>query len=113
MDLMQSIIAHLTNELDVRVATERPANPPKELVTVVRTGGGGSRFYQNARVVIHAWSTSDLEAYELGTKVADAMFTLPAFAVNVFDVTQNSFYSNIYTDGTRRWSSAFDIAFNR
>lgn len=113
MDLIQTIVAHLNNVLDVRVATERPANPPEELVTVRLVGSSGAVYFQQARVVIHAWSTSDAKAYRLGKRVADAMFDLPAVADNVVSVTQDSFYPNNYTDGTRRYSSAFVIPFNR
>lgn len=114
MDLLRDVVANLAEKLDgVRVATERPENAPTELVTVARTGGGGDEFAQTARFVIHAWGESEASAYKLGMRAADAMFQLPAFSVNVVDVEQNSFYSNIYTDGTRRWSGAYDIYHNR
>lgn len=114
MDLIKDIVAHLTEELGgVRVATERPANSPKQLVTVVRTGGGGSEFAQTAQVVIATWGESDKDAYNLGRRVADAMFGLPGYSDNVVEVTQNSFYKDTYTDGTRRWSSAYNIYHNR
>lgn len=113
MDVMQEIVAHLATVLDCRVSTERPANPPKKMVTVVRAGGGGSRFTDTARVVIHAWGSTDAEAYQLGRDAAMAMFSLPGAAVDVAEVTQDSFYSNIYTDGTRRWSGAYVIVTNR
>lgn len=113
MDVMASIVSHLSSELGCMVSTERPANPPKRMVTAIRAGGGGSRFMDTARVVIHAWGQSEKDAYTLGMEAADAMFSLPGAAENVAEVTQDSFYSNIYTDGTRRWSGAYVIVTNR
>ena len=34
-------------------------------------------------------------------------------AANVADVTQDSLYSNVHPDGTRRWSGAYVITTNR
>lgn len=113
MDILASIVSHLSTELGCPVSTERPVNPPSKMVTVIRAGGGGSRFMDTARVLIHTWGSSDSEAYLLGRKAAKAMFSLPAVADNVAEVTQDSFYSNIYTDGTRRWSGAYVIVTNR
>lgn len=113
MDVMASIVSHLSGELGCMVSTERPANPPKRMVTVIRAGGGGSRFMDTARVVVHAWGASEKDAYTLGLEAAGAMFTLPGADDNVAEVTQDSFYQNIYTDGTRRWSGAYVIVTNR
>ena len=70
-------------------------------------------FLDRATVTVHAWSTSESGAYSLARKAEDAMFSLPSAADNVAEVTQNSLYSNIYSDGTRRWSGAYIIAYNR
>ena len=113
MDVLKEIVAGLSSMLDVRVATERPANPPKTMVTVVRTGGGGSRFMDSPRIIVHAWGQSEDEAYKLGREAEQAMFALPSYSDNIAEVTQNSFYSNIYTDGTRRWSGAYVLVCNR
>lgn len=113
MDVMRAIVAHLSEELDCRVSTERPANPPKRMVTVTRAGGGGSVFLDSPRIVVHAWGESESDAYALGMEAAAAMFTLPGAADNIAEVTQDSFYSNIYPDGTRRWSGAYVLICNR
>lgn len=113
MNLLQAIVAHLTNELDVRVATEKPANTKPPFVTVVRNGGGGNEFTDEARISVHCWGRTETEAYELGLLAASAMFQLIAFENNVVSCTQQSFYSNIYTDGTRRWTGVYNIYCNR
>lgn len=113
MDIMKEVIAHLSSVLDVRVATERPANPPNRLVTVTRTGGGGSVFMDSPRITAHAWAESETQAYLLGMEVAKAMFSLPSASANIAEATQDSFYSNIYPDGTRRWSGSYVLICNR
>lgn len=113
MDVSKAIVQHLKNALGVRVATERPATALTPLVTIVRGGGGGDRFREQARYSIHAWEKTETEAYKLGMQVADAMFDLPASEVNIANVEQDSFYSNIYEDGTRRWTGVYIITNNR
>lgn len=113
MDILLDTVSHLSDSLDCRVATERPANPPGEMVTVTRVGGGGSMFLDSPRVSVHAWAETEAEAYKLGMAAADAMFSLPAHSPDVAEVTQNSFYSNIYPDGTRRWSGVYVVTCNR
>lgn len=113
MDVLKAVVAHLSSELDCRVSTERPANPPETMVTVTRTGGGGSAFRETPRVIVHAWGETEMGAYQLGLAATEAMFTLPGSSDNIAEVTQDSFYSNIYPDGSRRWSSAFVLACNR
>lgn len=113
MDVLKATVDHLAASLDCRVSSERPANPPNEMVTVIRMGGGGSQFIDRARIVVHAWSSSEASAYALARKAEEAMFTLPGAEHDVASVDQDSFYSNIYVDGTRRWSSAYIITTNR
>lgn len=43
MDVLKATVDHLAASLDCRVSSERPANPPNEMVTVIRMGGGGSQ----------------------------------------------------------------------
>lgn len=113
MDLLKAAIDHLDSELPCPVSSERPAEPPVERVTVVRMGGGGSQFVDRARILVHAWSSSDSSAYRLARMAEAAMFTLPGAEHNVAEVLQDSFYSNISADGTRRWSSAYIVTTNR
>ena len=113
MDGSKAIVAHLTQELGCRVSTERPASPPDRMVTAVRLGGGGSMFRETSRYAIHAWAASEKDAYKLGMEAAEAMFSLPGSAPNVAHVEQDSFYSNIYPDGSPRWTGAYTIISNR
>lgn len=113
MDVLKATIDHLSASLGCRVSSERPASPPKEMVTVIRMGGGGSQFIDRARIVVHAWGDSEASAYSLARRAESAMFTLPGAEHDVSEVLQDSFYSNIYVDGTRRWSSAYIITTNR
>lgn len=113
MDISKAVVAHLSRELGVRVSTERPESPPERMVTVSRTGGGGSAFVERPRVVVHAWDGSESGAYRLAMAAAGAMFSLPAAEANVADVTQDSLYSNTYPDGTRRWTGVYVITCNR
>ena len=67
---------------------------------------------------VAAWMANREKAARMGVRLrpmdaADAMFSLPSSDDNVAEVTQDSFYSNIYTDGTRRWSGAYVIVTNR
>lgn len=113
MDVLESTVSHLSSKLGVRVSTERPANPPAEMVTVTRTGGGGGAFTERPRVTVHCWAESEKLAYRLGMRAAEAMFSLPSSDDNIASVTQDSFYSNIYPDGTRRWTGAYVMVCNR
>lgn len=113
MDLMKDIVAHLSDDLGVRVAAERPEHPDERMATVTRVGGGGDRFTVTARIVIDCWAESYKAAYNLAKLAEESMFDLPAYSVNVASVEQNSFYSNTYTDGTPRWTGVYVIVCNR
>lgn len=113
MDIIKDVVAHLSADLGVRVASQRPANPGKRMVTVRRVGGGGSVFRDNPLVEVTAWEESDVAAYKLAELAADSMFTLPAFSANVAEVTRNSFRSDTFMDGTPRWTGVYVIVCNR
>lgn len=113
MDISRAVVAHLSQRLGVRVATERPASPPLRMVTVVRLGGGGGPFDERPSVAINAWGGSESDAYRLAMDAAEAMFSLPESSDNVVSVEQDSLYSNIYPDGTRRWTGNYSIYCNR
>lgn len=112
-DIVKDAIAHLTDRLGVRAAMERPQHPDPRMVTVRRLGGGGSRFRDSARIEVSAWAESAKAAYLLANQAAEAMFDLPAYSVNIAEVEQNSLYSNIYVDGTPRWTGMYVITCNR
>lgn len=114
MDILKATISHLSSRLGgVRVSSEAPEHVTTPLVTVMRTGGGGNMFLDRPRMLVHAWGKSEKQALALALEVEQAMFDLPAAEVNVADVTQDSLYSNVYPDGTRRWSGAYVITTNR
>lgn len=113
MDISKAIVAHLGSVLGVRVSTERPANPPSRMVTVVRLGGGGGPFDERPGIAIDAWGASESDAYRLAMQASEAMFSLPESADNVVSVEQDSLYSNTYPDGTRRWTGNYSIYCNR
>lgn len=113
MNISKVIVAHLRESLGVRVATEMPEKRVLPIVTVVRTGGGGNRFREQARYSIHSWAESEAAAYELALAADEAMYELDAADVNIALVTQESLYSNIYPDGTRRWTGTYTITSNR
>lgn len=110
---MTEVISYLATTLGVRVSSYRPENPPSEMVTVLRSGGTGDRFLDNPLILIHAWSTTDVGAYELADRAVKAMLELPDHSNNIALVEQNSFYSNAYTDGTPRWSALMQCVCNR
>lgn len=113
MDLVRDVVAHLSDDLGVRVAAERPENPDERMVTVRRVGGGGDRFMDTARIDVTVWAESYKAAYILAKLAEESMFGLPAYSANVASVEQNSFYSNTYTDGTPRWTGVYVIVCNR
>ena len=113
MDLLKDTVSHLAAELGVRVATERPENAPKTMVTVSRIGGGGSMFDDRARIEVHTWDATESAAYKLGMAAADAMFSLPGYSVNVAHVQQDSSYPPTLPDGTRRWTGMYTVYTNR
>ena len=120
MNISKVIVAHLRESLGVRVTTEMPekrvlpiVTGVLPIVTVVRTGGGGNRFREQARYSIHSWAESEAAAYELSLAADEAMYELDAADVNIALVTQESLYSNIYPDGTRRWTGTYTITSNR
>ena len=65
MDIVKDVVAHLSDDLGVRVAAERPENPDERMVTVRRVGGGGDRFMDTARIDVTAWAESYSAAYNL------------------------------------------------
>lgn len=111
--MIADIVAYLTEALGVRVSTSRPVNPPSEMVTVTRTGGVGDRFVDRPLILIHAWGTSDVGACALAERALEAMLEFPDHSDDVSLVTQNSFYTNAYTDGTPRWSVLLECVSNR
>lgn len=113
MDVAKAIVSHLSDTLGVRVATEMPEKRTLPIVTVVRTGGGGNRFREQARYVIHSWAESESAAYRLALRADEAMYDLDVADVNIAQVSQDSLYSNIYPDGTRRWTGSYIITSNR
>lgn len=114
MDILKATVSHLEASLDgVRVSSEVPEKLTLPLVTVLRTGGGGDMFVDRPRMLVHAWGKTEAQALALARKAEDAMFSLPEAEANVADVTQDSLYSNVHPDGTRRWSGAYVITTNR
>lgn len=113
MDLLKAIVPHLSSRLSVKVATERPENAPRNMVIVSRTGGGGSMFDDRASISVESWGESESAAYKLGMAASAAMFDLPASAVNVADVQEDTFYSATLPDGTRRWMGMYTVYTNR
>lgn len=113
MDVSKAIVAHLGGALGVPVSTEMPERMALPRVTVVRTGGGGNRFREEARYSIHCWAASESAAYQLALAMDEAMYDLDGADDNIALVEQNSLYSNIYPDGTRRWTGVYIITSNR
>lgn len=113
MDISKVMVAHLSGALGVRVSTEMPEKRVLPIVTVVRTGGGGNRFRERARYSVHCWAASESAAYKLALAMDEAMYDLDAADPNIALVTQDSLYSNIHPDGTRRWTGTYVITSNR
>lgn len=113
MDISKVLVPHLAARLGVRVATEMPEHRVLPSVIVSRTGGGGSRFREQARYIVHCWAESESAAYRLALQADEAMYDLDAADPNIARVEQDSLYSNIHPDGTHRWSGVYVITSNR
>lgn len=113
MWFLPEVISYLNETLGIRVSTTAPEKVTKPIVTVVYTGGQSDGFVERPSCVFHAWANTDLEAMQLIYQVADALFALPGHSNNIARAEQNSIYSNVYTDGTPRWSATFDFVTNR
>lgn len=120
MWLIEELIAYLKEVLGVKVSTTMPvdrkgdtASVHSDMVTVVWDGGSGTRFVEQPRITFHAWSTQDIKAATLLDKVIDALDAAPDYITNLAQATQNSRYSNVYVDGTPRWSAVYVFTTNK
>lgn len=111
--MLIEIITYLAERLDARVATQRPVDYIGNLVTVVRSGGGGDRFTDRPRLSLHCWAGSDLAALQLAEATAALMLEAPDHIANLARVDQDSFYANPYTDGTPRYTVSVELVTNR
>lgn len=120
MWLLEQLVAYLADTLGVPVSTTMPvdrtgdkAYVKEDMLTVVWEGGNGTRFIEQPRISFHAWSTSDIGAARLLDRAIRALDACPAYLVNVGEATQNSRYSNVYVDGTPRWTAVYVFIVNK
>lgn len=120
MWLIEDLIAYLKGELGVPVSTTMPvdrkgdtATVKTDMVTVVWDGGNGNLFLERPRITFHAWSTEDIKAAQLLDRVIQALDVSPDYITNLAQATQNSRYSNVYIDGTPRWSAVYVFVTNK
>lgn len=121
MWLIEDLIAYLSEALDVPVSTSMPvdikntdsAKVKNDQVTVVWDGGSGTRFLERPRITFHAWSTTDIKAAQLCERVVRALDEAPDHLANVGTATQNSRYTNVYVDGTPRWTCVYVFVVNK
>lgn len=120
MWLLEELVTYLKDTLNVPVSTTMPvdrtgntANVRQDMVTIVWNGGGGTRFVEQPRISFHAWSTEDIKAAQLLDRVIKALDTAPEYITNLGQATQNSRYSNVYVDGTPRWTAVYVFVTNK
>lgn len=106
-----TIIAYLSERLDVPVYGMVPFNPPAIMVTVEKTGSRRTNLIDAATLAIQSWAPSIEKAAQLNDQVKAAM----ADSVNLDAVSScdlNADYN--YTDNTRkrpRYQALFDIVY--
>jgi len=106
-----TIIAYLSERLDVPVYGMVPSNPPATMVTVEKTGSRRTNLIDAATLAIQSWAPSIEKAAQLNDQVKAAM----ADSVNLDAVSScdlNADYN--YTDNTRkrpRYQALFDIVY--
>lgn len=106
----QIVIAYLTAALPgIPVSGEIPPDPPRQFITVERTGGDEDEHVRGATLTIQSWAASKAEAAALNEIVKAKMADLAALP-NVSSCTLNSDYN--YTDTStkhNRYQALFDI----
>lgn len=106
-----TIIAYLSEQLDVPVYGVIPPNPPAIMVTVEKTGGRRSNLIDAATLAIQSWAPSVEQAAQINDQVKTAM----AASVELDSISScdlNADYN--YTDNTRkrpRYQAVFEVVY--
>lgn len=71
--VLEEVVAHLAQSLDVGVSTEVPAGRPSAFVVVDPVGGRSTLDALHSDYAIQAWATTYADAEELMRDACDAM----------------------------------------
>lgn len=106
-----TIIAYLSEQLDVPVFGMVPPDPPATMVTVEKTGGSRANLIDTATIAVQSWATSIEEAAQLNDQVKAVM----AASVELDTISSCDLEADYnYTDNVRkrpRYQALFDIVY--
>ena len=106
-----TIIAYLSEQLDVPVYGVIPPNPPATMVTVEKTGGRRSNLIDAATLAIQSWAPSIEQAAQINDQVKAAM----AASVELDRISSCDLDADYnYTDNTRkrpRYQAVFEVVY--
>lgn len=111
----QTIYNFLNANMSVPVYTEIPANPPKRMIVLERTGGSQTNHINRATFAIQSYGKSLFEAAELNEELKEIMLDGldGLLSLNeIASVNLNSDYN--FTDTTTkkyRYQAVFDIVY--
>ena len=112
--MIESIVYNFLNtNMTVPVYTEIPANPPKKMIVLEKTGGSEVNFIKRSTFAIQSYGKSLYEAAELNDALKEMMMDgLDGLAGldEIVSVSLNSDYN--FTDTTTkeyRYQAVFDI----
>lgn len=102
------LLDYLNDNLDVKVYTEVPKEPPKEFVVIEKTGSDRSNLIDSATFAIQSYSESMYGAALLNEQMKNAMYEIVSLP-NISNCRLNGDYN--YTD-TRTKQYRYQAVFN-
>ena len=93
MDIEQTLIAWLSEKLQIPVSGDVPEDRPKKFLTVERTGGGDKNVaFEAPQIAIQCWAQTRYEAAKFADEVSDIMPDF-SFEPHIHSVYKNSHYN--------------------
>lgn len=107
-DVMADLCAWLPGRLGVPCSTTVPRTPPREFVTVERTGGAYSLGRDEPNLAVQCWSDGETGAYTLALAAREALLLCWQELAEVCRAEVGSVYSFPDPD-SGRWRYQLDV----
>jgi hypothetical protein len=105
------IIEYLSEQLGIRVATEKPDDNPQRYVLIEKTGSARRNYIDMATVALQSYAESMFEAAALNERVKQVMYDIIALPM-ISKAELNSDYN--FTDTAKkeyRYQAVYDITY--
>ncbi len=114
MDSLERTIRYLRASTGLHVSQDTAHNRKsyEQHIEVSRTGGPTGLFLDEPAFLVDCYAKSGADAYALALSVVDYLLDFPHHDEKVSDVAINSFYKNMWTDGSPCYSVAVLMVVN-